>query len=294
MREHYRMLRVVSILNQVIPRYGSRVITSNSNVTHQTLRTWSEFKTAWDGVHNFLVAGECVPFRFDFPPVERVVDELRKDEMVRITPGTPDSRLRMEDCRQVFRAMRLEEALRGPFALAHFRLSRFDVDGGLLQGFKNRALTPWQEALTRNGFTWDRCYPIIFISGKGCATNYHMDFSHVLAWQIHGNKRFCGLLDPDRWADESVRRNYKAGDFAKPPAVSDADAFCYSMQPGDVLWNAFLTPHWVEAGQGIAMSINLSHGGLRLHGRLCRNEQEIVDFRNANPDTAPKPIEGTY
>lgn len=262
--------------------------------TQRTLHSWTEFSDAWEGVHNFLMAGKLVPFKFEFPGVDRVVDELRQDELARITPGTPDSRLRLEDCRETFRAMPLEEALAGPFAVAHFRLSRFDVPGKFLHGFKDRVLTPWQQALSRHGFTWDRCYPIIFISGKRCATNYHMDFSHVLAWQIHGAKRFCGLKDPDRWADTTMRLNYRADHFFRPEALTEEDALSYLMRPGDVLWNAFLTPHWVEAGEEIAMSVNLSHGGLRLHGRLCRNEQELVGFRATNPQLAPAPITAAY
>ena len=137
------------------------------------------------------------------------------------------------------------------------------------------------------GFTFERCYPIIFISGKGCATNYHMDFSHVLAWQICGTKRFCGLQDPDRWAPREVRVDYKPEGFTKPAALTESDALCYEMRPGDVLWNALLTPHWVEAGAEVAMSINLSHGGIRYRGELCPHEAELMAHRGANPVAAP-------
>lgn len=88
----------------------------------------------------------------------------------------------------------------------------------------------------------DRCYPIVFISGKGSATNYHMDFSHVLAWQIYGTKRFCGLVDPDRWASREARVNYKPGAFPKPADIREEHSLCYDMRPGDKLWNVLLTP----------------------------------------------------
>ena len=42
-----------------------------------TVRTWTESQRRWSGVHNFLLAGECVPFAFDLPPLDRVVAELR-------------------------------------------------------------------------------------------------------------------------------------------------------------------------------------------------------------------------
>ena len=171
--------------------------------------------------------------------------------------------------------------MHGPFALAHFHLSVFDAPGRILHGFEEHVLAPWQRALRDKGFTWDRCYPIVFISGIECATNYRMDFSHVLAWQVYGIKRFWGLKDPDRWAPRDVRLTYRAGAVEKPADIVDDDPLCYDMGPGDVLWNALLTPHWVEAGTDVAMSINLSHGGLRLNGKLCPHEQELADYRRA-------------
>lgn len=259
-----------------------------------TVRTWNDFKSRWAGVHNFLMSGECIPFEFPMPPIDRIVDELRHDELGRIGPGTIGDRLNLDDHREVFLKMPIEQALESPFSLAHFKLSRFDVSGGLLQGFESRVLDPWRAALRRHGFTFDRCYPIIFISGRGCATNYHMDFSHVLAWQIYGRKRFCGLRDPGRWAPRDMRVNYKAAAFSRPPALTDADAICFDMHPGDVLWNALLTPHWVEASDQVAMSVNLSHGGLRLNGELCPHERELEEHRRVNPDIAPAAVRAAY
>ena len=47
-----------------------------------------------------------------------------------------------------------------------------------------------------------------------------------------------------------------------------------------VLFNKLLTPHWVEAvGSEVAVSLNISHGGLRLRGELCRNERELEAWR---------------
>ncbi len=252
-----------------------------------TVRTWDEFQRRWSGVHNFLLADACVPFAFDLPPLDRVVAELRADDRARITPGTRGDRLQLADMAAQFRARPIEQALAAPFALAHFQLDRFDAPGRCLHGFTKAVLEPWQQALKAAGFTWERCYPIVFISGRGCATNYHMDFSHVLAWQVYGTKRFCGLRDPNRWAPRAVRVNYQPEGFARPSPLTADDALCYDMRPGDVLWNAFLTPHWVEAGDDVALSINLSHGGLRLHGELCPHEAELIAHRGANPVTAP-------
>src|SRR5688500_1077764 len=129
-----------------------------------TASTWTEFADAWDGVHNFLLRGECVPFSFDFPPLERIVDEVRNHPEARIGRGAKDRRLLPGDASEWFRPLPIAEALASPFSLAHFRLSVFDHPGGFLHGFRERVLEPWQRALTENGFTFDRCYPIVFIS----------------------------------------------------------------------------------------------------------------------------------
>jgi hypothetical protein len=188
--------------------------------------------------------------------------------------------------------MPLEKAVETSFSIAHYSLGRFDAPGKFLHGFERRVLDPWRAALRANGFTFDRCYPIIFISGRGCATNYHMDFSHVLAWQIHGTKQFCGLADPDSKTTRDERVTYKAGEFGKPP-LRDEETLCYEMKPGAVLWNVLLTPHWVDASDGAAMSINLSHGGVRLNGKLSRNEEELVAYRQSQGITAPA-VAGKY
>ena len=264
------------------------------NIPPFTVRTWSEFQEHWAGIHNFQMAEECVPADFEVPALDRVITELREDELVRITTGVRGKRFKLEDFSAEFRAKSVEEAMAGPFALAHFKLSRFDAPGKFLHGFEQQVLAPWRAALLKAGFTFDRCYPIIFISGKNCATNYHMDLSHVVACQIYGKKRFCGLQDPRRWAPHEVRMDCKGPEVSLPDALTEADTLCYDMGPGAVVWNAMLTPHWVEAGNEVAMSINFSHGGLRYKGQLCPHEQEHVDYQAAHPETAEKSPVGVY
>ena len=251
------------------------------------IQTWGEFRSAWGGVHNFLLAGECNPITYTTPPLERVVDEIRRDPEARITPGIPGSRLDLRDFSAMFLEKDIEQALQEPFGLAHFKIAKFDTPGGCLEGMIDGVLNVWKEALTSVGFAFDRCYPIVFVSGPRSATNYHMDFSHVLAWQAIGSKTFCGLEDPDRWADREQRLAYRAGKIDRPSGLTDDEALCFEMNPGSLLWNAFLTPHWVETGNEAAMSINISHGGLRLHGELCRNEDQLRAVRGSDQVEAP-------
>ncbi len=259
-----------------------------------SVSTWSEFQQRWAGLHNFRMTGECAPFDFEVPALERVIAELREDELTRITTGARGSSLALEDFAAEFRAKTVADAMAGPFALAHFKLSRFDAPGKFLHGFQEQVLEPWQAALHEGGFTFERCYPIIFISGKNCATNYHMDLSHVVAWQIYGTKQFCGLQDPQRWAPQALRMNAKGPHVTKPAELTEADTLCYQMASGSVIWNAMLTPHWVEAGDEVAMSINFSHGGLRYQGQLCPHEQEWVDHQAAHPESADLSPAGVY
>ena len=248
----------------------------------KTINTWDDFCQAWDGVHNFLLSGECTPFSFEMPSIETVIDEIRHDPDARIWRGAKADSLDKTDIAQAFRHMPIEETLTAQFQMSHFKLHNFYGKGQLFYGFQEQVLDPWQDALKAAGFSWTRCYPIIFISGPGCATNYHMDYSHVLAWQLFGSKHFSGLKDPERWAPLETRIH--AAGVRKPTEITVEDVLDYHMQPGDVLWNAFLTPHWVEASDSLAYSINLSHGGLRLNGALCPHEQELEDWRASHPD----------
>ena len=57
------------------------------------------------------------------------------------------------------------------------------------------------------------------------------------------------------------------------------------MDPGNLLWNQILTPHWVDASaDGIAISLNISHGGIMRNGEYAPNEKVL---REHNPDPFP-------
>lgn len=172
-----------------------------------------------------------------------------------------------------------------PFQVSLFNLASFYGPTQFLEGFEEQVMEPWKKFLVEGDFTCERCYPILFISGPHCATNYHLDVSHVLAWQICGTKIFSGLRDPERWAplEEMIQERYRNA-VSKPDELKAGDILAYVMEPGDVLWNQILTPHWVDATDDIACSINLSHGGLRWRGRLCQREERLEAWWASNPD----------
>lgn len=249
----------------------------------RTITTWREFQKSWHGKQNFLMAGECVPFRFEMPPLEDVLDQIRQDPDARITPGSPGSALNLQSIAEAFRALPMHEVVVSRFTMAHFKLANFYRRGELFFQFEEQVLDPWRRSLAAAGFTWTRCYPILFVSGPGCATNYHMDQSHVVAWQRYGTKTFNGLREPERRAPFAERMQsveFSNQKTSRPEDLAEAEVLAYVMRPGAVLWNALLTPHWVEASEGVSYSLNLSHGGLRLHGKLCPHEEELEAWRS--------------
>jgi len=46
----------------------------------------------------------------------------------------------------------------------------------------------WKEWLAELGFSWDRCYAVLRVSGFGTSTAYHMytNRSNVLFWNVRG------------------------------------------------------------------------------------------------------------
>lgn len=253
----------------------------------QTVSTARDFQREWQHNLNFLLSGECVPFTFEFPSAAEIVERLRFDSDARIQQGGYQGAKDTTDIRAQFQALPIDAALKTRFSLAHFKLDRFFGRGDILAGFDERVMAPWCEFLRRNGFEWERCYPILFISGPNTGTHYHMDFSHVLAWQIHGTKIFSGLCDPDRFEpiERGVQKKYHEG-LKMPAGIGPDDVLAYTMKPGDVLWNQLLTPHWVDATNEVAVSVNISHGMLRHNGRLCPNEQRLEEWWDQHPEEA--------
>jgi hypothetical protein len=255
---------------------------------NQVVTTVGDFQREWRHNINFLLGGECVvPFHFKFPCVAELVDVVRNDPEARISKGGSHGKKDTTDISEYFRRLPIEEALRTRFSVAHFKISRFFGPGQILHGFDEQVMEPWRAFLRRAGFEWERCYPIIFISGPNSGTCYHMDFSHVVAWQVYGTKIFSGFHDPDRFEpiERSVSKEYHK-QLKMPETFTPADVLAYTMKPGDVLWNQLLTPHWVDAGEEVAVSVNISHGMLRHHGQLCPNEQRVEEWWAEHPEEA--------
>ena len=255
---------------------------TQSQVQHAAA-TIDELRAAWDRPTNFLLTDQCIPFDYEPPSISDLVDRVRKDEEARIRHAdqpVDDAAFSVE-----FREMPIEKALEMPFSLAHFNLTRFTSRGDLLAGLWDGVVKPWERFLASAGFTWFRCYPIIFCSGRGVSGNYHADASDVVAWQWYGTKVFNGWHDPyphlplPEGAEPSVRKA-----VTKPEQIKQDELLSFRMTSGSVLWNQILTPHWVDAGDDeVALSCNISHGGLRLDGKLSQHGQMLEQYYLKHP-----------
>ena len=249
------------------------------------VNSFEEFRSHWGGIHNFLIEEGVIPLTYDPPPLDDLLDLLRTDPDSRFLQGTPDvNNFDRAPAPEEWKSIPIEDFANKPFGLGHFDISKFDYPGGPLDGFNEGVTRPLRDAFEREGFTFSDWFkPYIFSNGPGCCSTYHMDFSHVLAWQQYGIKHFCSFRDPDRYATPRERRGYMDLDVSERPGMPDAfdktDVVDHKMEPGSLLWNAFNTPHWVCAGDSASLSINISFRGLRLKGTVCAREAEVDLWR---------------
>ena len=252
-----------------------------------TARTQEDFLDVWNDRRNFLIGPELVSFTNTLPSAEEVIDILRKD---------PDSRVQFMKTAdgdeknaliEKFKTAPLEQIVDLPFSLANFFLHNFYSPGSFLSDFQRDVMIPWRTFLSSTGLTWQRCYPIIFISGKKCSSTYHVDVSHVVAWQTHGVKVFNGFKDPEGHAAvQHIVNNRQDYRVEQIPEFDPDLILAYRMEPGDLLWNQLLTPHWVTAEDGIAISVNISHGGIAYQKAVCPNEQVLRAHWEDHPEEA--------
>jgi hypothetical protein len=257
----------------------------------RVVTTWDEFQQRWGGLHNFLLGGEITAgFEYPMPPIERIVEEVRADQHGIVRSGVKQDEFDLTDIKAQFCKLPISEALRTRFVLAHFALHpHLTGKGQVFEGLEEDWVEPWRQKLRSHGFTFDNCFAILFASGPNSASNYHMDYTHQLAWQRLGTKQFHGLKDPDRWTTYEQRGRCTLVGMKKPAGVREEDAYTIEQPPGTVLWNAVTTPHWVETHDQPAATLTLVHTHLKLHGKLCPHAEEALRWRAEQKalETAP-------
>lgn len=257
--------------------------------------TWLEFTQRWSCVYNFFLSGELTSsFDFDLPPLEQLVEEVRRDEGAIFRTGTKQDEFDLTQIPEA-KTMDLEKLFQRSFVLAHFALAeRLGGKGQVFDGIQERWLKPWEERLAAQGFTWERIFPILFVSGPHSATQYHMDYTHQLAWQRYGTKHFHGLKNPDHWTTPELRGRCELKGMVKPAAITEADVYTLVQPPDTMLWNAAFTPHWVETFDKPAATLTLAHASLRHHGQLCPHAVEFFAYQEKLKATNEKQAAGNY
>ncbi len=254
---------------------------------HSTLTIDEHGKKAladtWDIGSNFRIPGMSIAYVF--PDIPTILAALVADDLTRATEGNITEYRRVGSALKLFRDLPLADLMTRTFQCSHYQLERFDVAGGILEGFHEAVLRPWQAWLTAHGYTWERCYPIIRVSGRNSVTGYHVDVSNVLFWQVYGRKRFYELAHPAQWEPASGLVTVAARkDLTMPADLPQSERVCHHMEPGGFLWNALLTPHWVETFDELSFGVNISHGRLRHEGHLCANEDVLVRHWAIDPE----------
>jgi len=250
--------------------------------------TWPHFHRHWGGLHNFLITDEITAFNYQPPPLERIIEEVRHHSLSIVRSGVKADAFDLTDIKDDFRALPLDQAFHSRFVLAHFALHpHLSGPGQVFEGIEEGWVQPWRRRLLDHGFTFESVFAILFASGPGSASNYHMDRTHQLAWQCHGTKHFHGLTDPDGWTTREQRGACDLVTSRRPAGLGEADTYAIVQRPGTMLWNTVAIPHWVETFDGPAATLTLVHKGLRLQGKLCPHSQEREAWLASRPAAQP-------
>jgi hypothetical protein len=263
--------------------------TTTADIQPFTARSTEQFLEHWHDTRNFLLGPELITFDMELPPAQQIVDILRTDEDAKINFFETEDEAEAESLRQRFRTAPLDQVIDLPFNLSHFDLNHWYGAGQFLHEFQQQVMIPWRTFLSAVGLTFMRSYPIFFISGKGRNSQYHVDVSHVVAWQTHGVKTFNGFKDPEKYGpiQDIVDNKGKYRGALPPDDIDPDDILAYRMEPGDLIWNQLQTPHWVTGSEDeIAVSVNISHGGVQHNGQFCPNEQVLRRRWKDHPEEA--------
>ena len=153
----------------------------------EIVTTWDEFRDKWTGSEqqqNFLLRGEVFPFQFAPPPLQTVIEALRKEPSTRVLKGFTHTDLLNEPFPE-FRDLPIQEAMRASANVAHFDVRHFAGPGQVFEGL-NAVFDQWYQSLAQHGFSWNEeiAQRAFFYSAPHCATGYHFDSSYVLVCQV--------------------------------------------------------------------------------------------------------------
>jgi hypothetical protein len=102
---------------------------------------------------------------------------------------------------------------------------------------------------------------VLFITSPNRVTKYHIDRECSWLLQIQGNKdiHFFDRADKDVLPDEELERYWTGNNLAsayKPQFESRA--LVYSMRPGTGVHSPVNTPHWLQNGDNVSVSLSIN------------------------------------
>jgi hypothetical protein len=224
-----------------------------------TIDTFDAFREAVTEPWAARVRGEVFPFCCPEPSLRDIIAQAREEPQARICTGRRGETLAesLTDYAAGFRALPLEEAIASPVHLSLFDLGGLRLPGGALHDTVEQVYLPLTRLWAAQGLYWQSVYPILFLSGPGCSTNYHWDPSSVLFVQMSGHKRFQALQDPRRWLPlEKAERNQT--EMRRPENLCEEDIRAFDVGPGEAIWSPCLAPHWVDADESPAFSLSIA------------------------------------
>jgi hypothetical protein len=102
---------------------------------------------------------------------------------------------------------------------------------------------------------------ILFVTSPNRVTEYHIDRECSWLLQIHGDKdiHFFDRADKDVLPDEELERYWMVNNLStvyKPQYESRA--IVYRMRPGTGVHSPVNTPHWLQNGNNVSVSLNIN------------------------------------
>lgn len=223
--------------------------------------------TDWEALHGHIQSPEtrnlaCWMGDEIFPDAWPSVDPMeflrqaRGDEnsrILRMEPGPNFADKKKDDIRQKFREMTLDEAAQFPFFhISLFSLGNLVGEGGVLHQMNQEVFEPFEQRLKANGIGWDRFFPVIFITGPGSGTNYHIDPHSTITFHLFGHKRLYSLKQPGKWCPQEIVDEFSQNGVwpPRPNGIREEDCFHHDNEPGDLVLLPVHTPHWTVADSG--------------------------------------------
>ena len=225
----------------------------------ERVETFKAFADALGSPVARAVGGELFPFEVPAADLAGTLEQSRRQPQARIAGGRRGDAINqtLEGDGADFASLPLDEAARTPVHISLFDLGALRQPGGALRAVVDEVYLPLAAHWRAAGLVWKKVYPILFLSGPGCSTNYHWDPSSVLVVQLHGRKRFHSLRRPGHWCPPAVLDGGLDA-MVRPAGLGGDEILSLDLEPGDAVWSPCRAPHWVDAGDETAFSLSIA------------------------------------